>query len=325
MPTYNHDRYLEHALRAHLVQRVPPDEVIVVDDASTDSSGEILARLAAAHPAIRVLRQTQNRGVNQAVAAGLREARGEYVCLSAADDLVASELIARSVEILARHPAAAFSFCDQGILVGDSGETRRFPLFLSDQPCFIGPGGFVRLLKRNAFTFASHSVIYRREALVSVGGVLDELRWLADWFALHVLALRRGACYIPETLAFFRVTPGSYSAAGPREASSQRDVLQRAIGLLETTAYRDVRASFRECAVLPEYRLRIIPWLITSPPHRSYVTPRLLARVLLRSAWRTLMPWLPIRFRWALRWIASAATRRRLARDRAAPDTRPAT
>ena len=313
MPTYNHAPYLEQALLAHLGQRRPPDEIVVVDDASTDGTREILARLAAAHPTLQVVRLPENRGVNHAVAEGLRHAAGDHLCLSASDDLVAPELLERSLEVLARHPTAAFSFCDHGLR---DGAVRRFPLFLSDRACFIEPAGFVQLLRRNAFTFASQSVVYRREALLDVGGFREDLRWLADWFALHVLAFRHGACYIPETLAVFQVTATSYSATGPRDSAGQREVFRRAIELLDTPAYQDVRPAFRECAVVPEYRLRLLPWLLSSPPHRRYVTVRLVIKVLLRSAWRIVLPWIPIRWRWGLRWLASAPTRRRLARAR---------
>ena len=91
MPNFNHARYLEAALQAHLAQSVPPLEIIVVDDASTDESVAIVERLATEHSRLRLIRLARNGGVNAAINRGLREARGDYVSVSAADDLVADE------------------------------------------------------------------------------------------------------------------------------------------------------------------------------------------------------------------------------------------
>ena len=129
MPNYNHARYLEGALRAHLEQSVPPLEIIVVDDASTDDSCERVERLARAHGRVRLIRLSSNGGVNSASNRGLREARADYVCFSAVDDLVLPGFAAQSLALLARHPQAAFCFSDAAELVGDTDRVRYAPLF----------------------------------------------------------------------------------------------------------------------------------------------------------------------------------------------------
>ena len=61
MPNYNHAHYLPRALDAILRQSVPPKEVIVVDDASTDDSVRVVERVAARNPIIRLIRNERNR------------------------------------------------------------------------------------------------------------------------------------------------------------------------------------------------------------------------------------------------------------------------
>ena len=87
VPNYNHARYLKAALDAHLEQTEAPCEVIVVDDASTDDSRAIVEDVAARNPRVRLIRVARNGGVNAAMNLGLREAGGDFVCFSAADDL----------------------------------------------------------------------------------------------------------------------------------------------------------------------------------------------------------------------------------------------
>ena len=313
VPNYNHARYLEAALQGHLEQTIAPLEILVVDDGSTDDSCAIVERVAGEHSGVRLIRLAKNRGVNAAMTHGLQEARGDYVCFSAADDMVTREFAGRSLEVLARHPAAGFSFSDLAVSIGDSGVVRQFPLFLSDRPCMLSPGDLERLLMRNYFNFPSHTIVYRRDALLALGGFMEDLLWLADWFVNYALAFRHGACYVPQVLAFFRLTPDSYSARGPRQAGAQRDLVYRMVDLLGSSTLQDVAGAFRRSAVLPEFRLRVLVWLLASPRHRSYLTRRLVFRLLVRSVWGALIAYVPDRLRRAIRWLASRPTRRRLA------------
>ena len=315
VPNYNHARYLESALRAHLNQSLPPLEVIVVDDASTDESVAIVEQLATEHPRLRLIRLARNGGVNAAMNRGLSEARGDCVCFSAADDLVTREFAARSLETLERYPVAAFCFSDPAELVGDTGRVQPLPLYLGDRPCLLPPDEIERLLKRSFFAFPGHSVLYRRAALVALGGFVEDLYWYADWFTNCVLGLRHGACYVPEVLAFFRVSSSSYSAVGGRDAAVQRRLVARVLGLLASDAYRDVASAFRASALVPEFRFRVLFWLLASARHRRYVTPRLVMRLLVRGAWWVLKPYMhrtvrPAGRRLARRWARLSAPAR---------------
>ena len=313
MPSYNHARYIQAALEAHLNQSVPPLEIIVVDDASTDDSCAVVESVAARHPSVRLVRSPCNSGPNAAINRGLPETRGEYLCISTADDRVDKEFAARSLTTLARFPTAAFCFSDPAELLGDTDLTRQFPLYLSERPALFSPDDLERLMRQNFFTFSSNTVVYRREILMSIGGFREELEWQADWFANFVLAFRHGACYVPSVLAYFRVQPDSYSARGLRQAQAQRELLYRVLDLLESEEFRDVRPRFRRSAVVTEMRLRALLWLLASPRHRGYLTPRLAMRFATRQLWSFVRPYAPMGVRRRLRLLAAAPTRRSLA------------
>jgi glycosyltransferase involved in cell wall biosynthesis len=304
VPNYNHGRYLEGALLRHVGQTVPPLEVIVIDDASTDDSCAIAERVAARHATVRLVRLPRNVGVNAASNRGLDEARGECICFSAADDVVRPEFASRSLGLLARHPEAAFCFSDAAETAGDSGVVEPLPLRLSEAATFLSPQRIEQLLRRNFFAFPGHTVTYRRDAIRSLGGFDEPLRWHADWFANCVLAFRHGACYVPEVLAVFRVSPQSYWQHGVRQASLQRATVQRFLELLDSPAYRDVRPAFRRSALLPELRARTLWWLLASRRDRRYLTARLGLRLTVRGAWWAVKPYMPKPVRPALRWAA---------------------
>jgi glycosyltransferase involved in cell wall biosynthesis len=304
VPNYNHAQYLEAALHAHLSQSVPPLEIIAVDDASTDDSCAVVERVAAKHPSVRLVRLPRNGGVNPAINRGLREACGDYVFVSAADDLVMPQFAARSLDVAAAYPDAGLCFSEPAVTMGDGGVVQPLPLAWSLHPCLLSPADLERHLKRAYFGFPSYTVLYRRDALLALGGFVEELRWWADTFASFVLALRHGACYVPEVLAVFRVLAGSYSQRGLRDTAAQRDVINRVVDLLDSPAYRDVAPAFRASALLPHLRYRLLLWLLASPRHRRYLTPRLVTRVLVRGTWRLLKPYMPQPVRLAVRRLA---------------------
>jgi glycosyltransferase involved in cell wall biosynthesis len=302
VPNYNHGRYLKTALDAHLKQREAPLEVIVVDDASTDDSCAIVEDVAARHSSVRLIRLRRNGGVNAAMNTGLRHARGDFVCFSAADDLVSDDFAEHSLAILAEHPSAGVCFSDPAEMLADSGVVQPLPLYLRDRPSLIPPADLERLLKHSWFSFPGHAVLYRRDALLALGGFDEPLRWYADWFATCVLAFRHGACYVPEVLAVFRVSPDSYHSRGIRVKAVQRQLVFRVLDLLQSPDCHDVAASFRRSALVPELRARVIVWLMASARHRGYLTPRLAARLLVRGSWWWLRAWVP-------HWVRPAARR----------------
>ena len=106
LTAYNAERYIEEALDAILAQTVPADEVIVVDDGSTDATPALLERFGGA---IRVIRQ-DNRGHAAALNRGMSEARGEYLAKCDADDIWELNKLERQLEALREHPEIDVAF-----------------------------------------------------------------------------------------------------------------------------------------------------------------------------------------------------------------------
>src|SRR5262245_8955862 len=86
IPVYNGTLYLPELIRSLSAQQRAPDEVIFVDDGSTDGSAAMIERLGAGLDGLRVIQQ-KNQGQAAARNSGLRQARGRYVAFLDADDL----------------------------------------------------------------------------------------------------------------------------------------------------------------------------------------------------------------------------------------------
>lgn len=125
VPVYNGGRYLREALDSILAQTYRPIEVIVMDDASTDDTPDILASYG---DAIRVVRQPQNRGIYQNTNAGIALARGELIACYHSDDVYLPAIVEREVAFLGRHPEAGAVFASDVFIDADGREYGRLTL-----------------------------------------------------------------------------------------------------------------------------------------------------------------------------------------------------
>ena len=97
MPVYNVATYLPRCLESLAALTPPADEIIVVDDGSTDDCPRILAEFAGRLPQMRVIRQ-ENGGLSAARNTGLDAARGKYLAFVDSDDFVEPDAYAEAVE-----------------------------------------------------------------------------------------------------------------------------------------------------------------------------------------------------------------------------------
>ncbi len=101
IPMYNDGTWVAEAIASALTQTVPPKEIVVVDDGSTDGSGELVA--ARFGGAVKILRQA-NGGPSRARNAGVWAATEPYVAFLDADDVWVPDKLARQLPVLEAEP-----------------------------------------------------------------------------------------------------------------------------------------------------------------------------------------------------------------------------
>lgn len=95
IPVYNTSKYLDECLQSVLCQTENDYEIVLVDDGSTDNSGEICDCYAAQYPQIRVIHKA-NEGLMMTRRRGFREAKGDYfICLDSDDYWLSDQVLAR--------------------------------------------------------------------------------------------------------------------------------------------------------------------------------------------------------------------------------------
>lgn len=125
IPVYNGERFLAEAIRSVLDQTLLPNEIIVVDDGSTDDSAAIVVELArtSALP-IRYVYQ-ENQGPAAARNRALTIATGAMIAFMDADDLWLPDKTRQQVAVLATHPTAGVAWGDASTFGGESIEQAR--------------------------------------------------------------------------------------------------------------------------------------------------------------------------------------------------------
>ena len=211
VPNRNDSRYLARCIRSVLEQEDPPDELIIVDDQSTDDSVSAIRSLIAGQPRARLIENPVNLGTYGALDEGLKFARSEYVLFLSANDFVMPGLFARARSCLARHPGAGL-WSAMGWLVGEDDRLIRLHVspVLSLGDVYVPPERCARLAYRLGNWFVGPTLIYHRDTLEAVGKFDAAYMGLADLLTALIVASRRGAAYSPMPFGVSRIHSGGY-------------------------------------------------------------------------------------------------------------------
>jgi glycosyltransferase involved in cell wall biosynthesis len=197
--TYNHAHFLGEALASVVTQTRPADEVVVVDDGSTDDPGDVVARFAG----VRLIRQP-NRGLAAARNAGLTALATQYVVFLDADDRLEPDAIEAGLACFERAPESGFVYGGHQFIDRDGKKTgERF-----EPP---GDSGYLSLLRRN-FVAMHATVMYRRDLLAGLGGFDERLPRCEDYDVYLKVAREYPIAGYPDLVASYRLHGDNMSA-----------------------------------------------------------------------------------------------------------------
>lgn len=202
---HRNEQFLMEALASVLQQTHPPDEVIVVDDASPIGAN-LLARLP---PGVRLIRHATNTGIGGSRQTGVVAATSDLVAFLDGDDTWLPDKIERQLAFLAAHPEA--DLVHTGAVTFRQDGTER--VFNDRSPVL----GFGHELRRNQVLM--QTAMLRRETVHSVGGFRASRRFVPDWdFAIRLLESGGVILCLAEPLTRVRRWDhGNISSSGLRQ------------------------------------------------------------------------------------------------------------
>jgi glycosyltransferase involved in cell wall biosynthesis len=108
IPSYNHAKYVAESIRGALDQTFEDFELLIVDDASTDNSVEIIKSFS--DPRIRFIPLKQNLGICRVANICVEEAKGKYLCTVGSDDVMEKTKLEKQLKFLQQNPSYKASF-----------------------------------------------------------------------------------------------------------------------------------------------------------------------------------------------------------------------
>jgi len=222
MPTYQGAAYVAAAVESVLAQTFANFELIVIDDCSPDETAAVVSRYR--DPRLRFAQNERNLGAQDNWNRCLHLACGRYFKVLPQDDLLARECLARQVAVLEADAREELALVFSARSIID--ERTRVILrrgFRRRRAGKISARRLIRsCIRRGTNLIGEPGAVLARTALVrQIGGFDGRLPYVIDldcWFRL----LQHGnAYYLPEPLASFRVSPGSWSVALARRQGAE--------------------------------------------------------------------------------------------------------
>jgi glycosyltransferase involved in cell wall biosynthesis len=163
IPVYNRAHLIEETVHSALVQTYEPIEVVVVDNASTDSTWDILQNLAKSDRRLRIFRNDSNIGPVRNWKRCAEEAKGELSKILFSDDTLNVDCIAKMAERI-NDPEVSFVYCSA--LIGKSKQDSVLTYYL-EQTDLISRHQFINLVLQGKAPVSPGAVLLRTKDLIN--------------------------------------------------------------------------------------------------------------------------------------------------------------
>lgn len=281
VPNYNDSSKIRESLDSLMAQTYPFAEILIVDDASTDDSAEVVERFIRDIPQAKLLRHAKNQGVVGALNTGIAAATGDYIFLCSANDTYYPHMVQWCEEMLVRYPQAGIV---SGNVASYEQATQKFTyamkLPLPQQRAFYTPQELVAQNKKVGVHFNGGANALKLDLVREFGGLRAPLRWHSDWFLNLMIAFRTGVAYVPENFSICRLEGKKSYSSNRFHWPSEKEVIKDSIRAL--TEFPEEGKLFRASALLPKYDLQA-PALFFDKEFRWFLTPLLMWRMVMHS------------------------------------------
>ncbi|MHA4742212.1 glycosyltransferase [Dyadobacter sp. MSC1_007] len=267
LTAYNQEKYIEETLTSVFFQTYPYIQLIVVDNASTDRTLDVIKRFKATAPAFQLIENSRNRGLCKAFNQALEIAQGKYVIDLSGDDVLIADRVEKQVrqfEQLSEEYAVVFS---NAYYIDKNGKRlhNHYEVNAAGNVTRPVPTGDVYKNILEKYFICTPTMMMRTSALHQLGGY-DENLLFEDFDFWIRSAVRFKYDYLDEILTKKRVLKTSLSTAVYRKGSGMLEsyyaVCNKAYDLNRDQEEFDllaarIRTFIRKCLYAQEFELAI--------------------------------------------------------------------
>jgi len=321
VPCYNGQRYLAQTLRSVLLQTYQHWECILIDDGSTDRSGEIFSACAMGDARFSYFRQ-ENQGLAAARNAGIERCQGEFIQFLDADDILMARKLEEGILRLNAETDLGAVHTDYAYFKAPSQYFQMLPArFPAEDPlrCFLLYWDVSFLVPAHAFLFRQ-SVFENTRFDPSLGSSAEDVD---SWIRIASHGVRFG--YIDKVLVVYRITESSASSAGVAVLTNKIRIAEQYVANPAFATYADelavvmqvqrqrlAMALFRDKEFRQGFRVMSMEWRNARWSARTKMVGWLLSMMVLSrdqvaemrawivrntgirwGAWSTFRPWAP--------------------------------
>jgi glycosyltransferase involved in cell wall biosynthesis len=195
IPVHNGEKYLKESIESCINQSYSPIEILVINDASTDGTLEMLKEYG---DKIKIITVEKQNGLGNVINIGIREAKGEYIARMDIDDVMYPTRIQEQVEYLESHPDCVALGGQIDIIDENSKITGHREYALEDKD-----------IKKNMFLFmpfAHPAVMLRKSAVEEVGLYPENMPKVEDVKFFFLLSTKGKFANLSTTVLKYRMT-----------------------------------------------------------------------------------------------------------------------
>lgn len=214
MSTYNEEKYIETSLKSLLNQTFKEFEIIIVDDASTDNTKQLIQNLQ--DERIRLICNEENQGLTKNLNKALKYVTGKYIARMDGDDIAFPTRFEKQVQYMEKHPETMLVSCYTKSF-GDSDLVFALP---DDSEVLK-----VRMLVRPVY---AHPGFMMRRKLIEAGYQYnEEYRTAQDYEFASRVAEKYKIGLVPEVLLLYRVHKKQISAKAGNQQFDNADKIRK--------------------------------------------------------------------------------------------------
>lgn len=200
LSVYNSEKYLTEAIKSILVQTCKDFEFIIIDDASTDKSSEILKNFTAKDKRIILISNKKQLGLTRSLNKAIRQAKGKYIARMDADDISLKKRLEEQISFLEKNQDIV-ALGSWVVLINQKGQkikTKRSPRGYKNILCNI--------IKANPFIHPT--LVFRKEVFDKVGLYDESFPYAQDYELMLRIVQKFKTDNYPGALLKYRVGAG---------------------------------------------------------------------------------------------------------------------